>query len=165
MRITVIKQWCTALSLGLLMGISAALRADDSLLPVIPEAQGRVSEAQGCVEPTEEMRRNHMNYILHQRDETVYQGVRTRQHSLKECINCHVSDAPNAPRHGDSEHFCSSCHNYASVQIDCFQCHTDRPAKTSVNNPLAPGIMRLRGKSFIGEDARQALPAEGAAHE
>ena len=165
MRLTVIKKWGAALLPGLLLAMPAALRADDSLLPVIPEAQGRVSEAQGCVEPVEEMRKNHMEYILHQRDETVYRGIRTRQYSLEECINCHVSDAPDAPRYGDVEHFCSSCHTYAAVQIDCFQCHADRPVKTSGHNPLAPGIMRLHGRSVIDEGVRQMSAAEDTAHE
>jgi hypothetical protein len=161
MRITVIKHWCTALSLGLLL----TMKADDSLLPVIPEAQSRVSEAQGCVEPVEEMRKNHMEYILHQRDETMYKGIRTRQYSLEECINCHVSDASDAPRYDNAEHFCSSCHTYAAVRIDCFQCHADRPVKTSGHNPLAPGVMRLHGRSVSGEAARQTLAAEGSVHE
>jgi hypothetical protein len=170
MRITAIKLWCIALLPGLLLAMPAALRADNLLLPVIPEAQSRVSEAQGCVEPVEEMRKNHMEYILHQRDETMYKGIRTKQHSLEKCINCHVSDAPDTARYGDAEHFCSSCHTYASVQIDCFQCHADRPVKTSGHNPLAPGVMRLHGRPVIHEDARQAdnrqtLAAEGPAHE
>jgi hypothetical protein len=169
MRINVSKLWCTALSLGLLLGLPAALKADDSLLPVIPEAHSRVSEAQGCVEPVEEMRRNHMEYILHQRDETMHRGIRTRQYSLAECINCHVSDASDAPRYGNKTHFCSSCHTYAAVSIDCFQCHADRPAKTSAHNTLVPGNMRLHGKSVIDEDSlpdnRQRLAAGGSDHE
>jgi len=170
MQTTMIRYWCTALSLGLLLGLPAALRADDSLLPVIPRAQGRVSEAQGCVRPTEEMRKNHMKYILHQRNQTMHKGIRTRQYSLKECINCHVSDAADAPRYGDKNFICSSCHTYAAVDIDCFQCHSDRPEKTATDNPLAPGVMRLQGKSVIHDDAgqpddRQTLAAEGAAHE
>ncbi|UCC56063.1 MAG: hypothetical protein JSU75_12135 [Gammaproteobacteria bacterium] len=170
MRITVIKLWCTVLALGLLPGMPALLNADDSLLPVIPEAQHRVSEAQGCVEPVEKMRKDHMEYILHQRDETMYEGIRTRQHSLVECINCHVSDAPDAARYGSTEHFCSSCHKYASVQIDCFQCHADRPVKTSRHNSLAPGTMRLHGKSVVEKDdllndKLQATAAGGTVHE
>ena len=170
MRPTVIKFWCTALSLGLLSVVPAMLKADDSLLPVIPEAQSRVSAEQGCVEPVGEMRRNHMEYILHQRDETMHRGIRTGQHSLVECINCHVSAASDAPRYGKSEHFCSSCHTFAAVSIDCFQCHADRPVKTSGHNSLAPGIMRLHGNTVTGESDlqpgnRQVLAAEGSAHE
>ncbi|NNJ94103.1 MAG: hypothetical protein HKP57_05110 [Halobacteria archaeon] len=119
------------LLLSLLLGAAVPASAGGSLLPVIPEAQARVSETQGCVEPVDDMRKNHMEYILHQRDETMYQGIRTRQHSLNECINCHVSDAPDAPRASSEEHFCNSCHTYAAVRIDCFQCHADRPVSTA----------------------------------
>ncbi|MEZ5540815.1 MAG: sulfur reduction protein DsrJ [Pseudomonadota bacterium] len=118
----------------MLLAVTAAFaapgRADDSLLPVIPPAQSRFSAEQGCVEPTEDMRKNHMEYILHQRDETMHEGIRSSRHSLVDCINCHVSAAPDAPRVTSKEHFCKSCHSYAAVQIDCFQCHADRPEQS-----------------------------------
>jgi hypothetical protein len=116
----------------------ALARAGDSLLPTVPEAQRRVSEAQGCVEPTADMRRNHMKYILHQRDKTMHEGIRTKQHSLEECIDCHVSSAPDAPRVSSEEHFCNSCHTYAAVSIDCFQCHADRPSIETGNQSMTP---------------------------
>ena len=113
-------------------------------LPVVPEAKERFSDTQGCVEPTEEMRKNHMEMILHQRDETMHLGIRTPQHSLEECINCHVpaEDSSGNPMRVDSEeHFCSSCHSYAGVSIDCFQCHADRPVQKTAFHPLG-------GKAF-----------------
>ena len=117
---------------------SALARAGDPLLPVVPEAQRRVSEAQGCVEPTADMRRNHMNYILHQRDETMHEGIRTKQFSREQCIDCHVSSAPDAPRISSEQHFCNSCHTYAAVNIDCFQCHADRPPAKSGKQSMTP---------------------------
>ena len=42
------------------------------------------AHAEHCVEPTEIMRRNHMDFLLHQRDETVLKGVRTQKYSLVE---------------------------------------------------------------------------------
>ena len=114
-----------------ILWVPALVRAGDSLLPVVPEAQHRVSETQGCVEPTADMRRNHMKYLLHQRDETVHEGIRTKQFSLEQCIDCHVSSAPDAPRVSSEQHFCNSCHTYAAVNIDCFQCHADRPVNTA----------------------------------
>jgi len=116
---------------GFLAWLALPVSASDSLLPDVPAAQSRYSETQGCVEPTAEMRRNHMNYILHQRDRTMHEGIRTRQHSLNECINCHVSAAPDAPRVSSEQHFCNSCHSYAAVHIDCFQCHADRPQQAA----------------------------------
>lgn len=93
-------------------------------IPQVPE-----TKAQQCVEPTEVMRRNHMEFILHQRDETMHRGIRTKKHSLKECISCHVNPGPDGtyPRVSDPQHFCATCHGYASVSIDCFQCHSDVP--------------------------------------
>jgi hypothetical protein len=116
---------------GAILWIPALVRAGDPLLPDVPVAQRRVSESQSCVEPTAEMRRNHMKYILHQRDETTHNGIRTSKYSLEECINCHVSQAPDAPRASSDKHFCNSCHTYAAVNIDCFECHADRPVATS----------------------------------
>jgi len=153
-----IKYSLVILVSGLLLGMVMPGQADDSLLPEIPAAQSRFSEAQGCVEPTAEMRKNHMNYILHQRDETMHRGVRTRQHSLVECINCHVSDAPDAPRVSSEEHFCNSCHTYAAVSIDCFQCHADRPVKTSGTH-----TMPATGKS--GNEQMPVLASEETTHE
>ena len=77
------------------------------------------------------MRRNHMNYILHERDETMREGVRNEPGSLAACIDCHVEPNTNGDIAGvdSKEHFCNGCHEYASVQIDCFQCHADRPQK------------------------------------
>lgn len=97
-------------------------------LPSIHEPEG---EGIKCVQPEAEMRRNHMNYILHQRDKTMHEGIRTETYSLAGCIDCHVQPDANGkvPTHHDKDHFCASCHEYASVQIDCFECHADRPQK------------------------------------
>ena len=92
--------------------------------PDIPKGEG-----DKCVEPTDVMRKDHMDYILHQRDETMHKGIRTKTHSLKECVNCHtVKDENDIPvTYKDKRHFCNSCHEYASVQIDCFSCHSSTP--------------------------------------
>ena len=75
--------------------------------------------------------KNHMNYILHERDETMHEGIRGEPSSLANCINCHVEPDDKGEIAGidSKEHFCNGCHQYASVQIDCFQCHADRPQK------------------------------------
>ena len=79
------------------------------------------------------MKRNHMKYILHQRDDTVHEGVRTRQYALEECINCHASKDEKGEyiRVEDSRHFCAACHTYTATKIDCFQCHADVPVRAS----------------------------------
>ena len=93
-------------------------------LPVIPLGQG-----DRCVEDTDFMRRNHMSLLKHQRNETMLEGIRSERHSLKECIRCHAVEGADAMpvTAASPEHFCRSCHDYAAVKIDCFQCHASRP--------------------------------------
>ncbi|MBN4079263.1 hypothetical protein JYT26_01345 [Beggiatoa alba] len=98
-------------------------------MPDIPKAV----KGDQCVEDVDFMRRNHMDILSHQRDDTVYDGIRTKQHSLKGCFTCHiVTGADNQPvTVKDPRHFCRVCHDYAAVSMDCFQCHTSIPdAKT-----------------------------------
>jgi len=120
-----------------------------------PEPARHFSATQKCVQPESEMRRNHMKYILHQRDETMHQGVRTRQYSLEECVNCHASkndEGEYLPVNGPDQ-FCSSCHSYAAVNIDCFQCHATKPVRTST----------LQTQSSRNHDAPHLLASEGQA--
>lgn len=93
-------------------------------MPAIPMGQG-----DQCVEDTDFMRRNHMDLLMHQRDETMIEGIRGKQYSLKECISCHAVYGPDSVpvTVADPQHFCRSCHDYAAVSIDCFQCHASRP--------------------------------------
>jgi predicted CXXCH cytochrome family protein len=93
-------------------------------LPVIEPATAGTQ----CVEPADVMRRNHMRFLEHQRDETVHGGVRGAKHSLKGCIDCHAS-AKTASVAKAETNFCVSCHSYAAVRIDCFECHTNKSPK------------------------------------
>ena len=78
-----------------------------------------------------------MEMILHQRDETMYKGIRTKKHSLKECLECHaVYDNNQAVSYASPKHFCRTCHDYASVSIDCFQCHQSKPKAAMKNVSL-----------------------------
>lgn len=93
------------------------------------QAGNELTQGEMCVEPTDIMRRDHMEFILHQRDATVHQGIRTSRHSFKGCIDCHSANDEQGAliRHDDERHFCAGCHQFAAVRIDCFECHTDRP--------------------------------------
>jgi hypothetical protein len=154
------------LALGMMASLPASAWAGgDSLLPIVPKAKDRFSETQGCVEPTAEMRRNHMEYILHQRDETVHRGIRTKQHSLEQCINCHVSDAADAPRYSSDKHFCNSCHTFAAVRIDCFQCHADRPVKTKSPHTLSGQAKSDNQPAAFSAGPHPALATEVISHD
>ncbi len=120
------------LVLSALMGIAALAAvlvgpgpaAAGDLSPAIPQAKGTQ-----CVEDTQVMRRNHMDFLKHQRDDTLRKGIRGAKHSLKDCVTCHVqtgTDGHPIPVNAEGQ-FCQSCHSYAAVSIDCFQCHATVP--------------------------------------
>ena len=92
----------------------------------LPQPQMPLKALQ-CVEPVDVMRREHMNFLLDQRDATVIEGNRDKKYSLTGCINCHNPKIENQPviRHQDPEFFCSSCHQFTGVELDCFECHSD----------------------------------------
>ena len=75
-----------------------------------------------CVAPVEEMRRNHMEMLRHQRDRTLRQGIRGEAVSLNACIECHASKKTGSVL-GANDNFCQGCHSYAAVKLDCFECH------------------------------------------
>lgn len=108
-----------------LISFISAAKAEDGPLPLIPKGKG-----ERCVENTDFMRRNHMELLKNQRDETVYKGIRTAQHSLQGCIACHVvPGADNRPvTIANERHFCNVCHLYAAVAPDCFMCHASIPS-------------------------------------
>jgi hypothetical protein len=116
------------LTVALLTG-GAAVFAGPALLPEIPKARMEADPETKCVKPVADMRRNHMNYILHQRDETVHLGIRTERFSLANCVSCHVQqDAAGqfVPINAEGQ-FCQTCHEYSAVKIDCFECHAAVP--------------------------------------
>ena len=118
-----------SISPGLLAAETESSSMGNVVLPrvITPE------NVQQCVEPTDIMRRDHMKFLFQQRDATVLDGIRTGKYSLTGCINCHAQPAKDGKivRAGDPEFFCTACHQYASVKIDCFECHSDRPAVTA----------------------------------
>ena len=91
--------------------------------------QSKADSMEKCVEPTNIMRKKHYMFLYHQRDKTVINGIRTKQHSLANCINCHVSydnQGKAIPINSDGE-FCSKCHLKTATNIDCFSCHASVP--------------------------------------
>lgn len=123
-----------ALWLGLAGSVSVAADADQDRdhehaskqAGRVPLPAFSINEQYGdkCVQPEEVMRRNHMKFILHERNETVHEGIRTKKYSLKNCVDCHAD-----PRTGSvlgKDGFCASCHRYSAVSIDCFECHSSQ---------------------------------------
>ena len=111
-----------------LVSASAADENASSFGQVMIPAPIKPAGASDCVEPVEVMRRDHMKFLMHQRDATVIQGERDTKYSLVGCMDCHnPADAgEEVIRYENPQHFCAGCHAYASVKIDCFECHADR---------------------------------------
>lgn len=134
------------MQLGIGLIFSLAVNADNSetgrvSLPELPSAKMDFSTEQKCVAPTDVMRRMHSTFLKHKRNETMHQGIRTPEYSLVECISCHVTpkgDGSYASVHEDPQHFCRSCHAYAAVQPDCFQCHASTPDEAAVSTNVIP---------------------------
>ena len=110
------------------------------LLPALAIASDRVpkpiieiDKPGKCVEDTATMRREHPDMLKHQRDQTMREGIRTRPHSLKQCVGCHAS-AKTGSVLGEKG-FCQSCHDYASVRLDCFGCHASKSKVAIGANP------------------------------
>ena len=113
-----------ALALIVLLAAGAVCAADGGGRTPLPVVE-RATPGTQCVEPTETMRRSHMDLLRHQRDDTVHGGIRGAKHSLKGCIECHASRSTMSVAKAPGD-FCVACHSYAAVKIDCFECHSSK---------------------------------------
>jgi len=133
------------LSIALVLLFCNMTYADDnkSLKPHIAKGKG-----EQCVAETDFMRRNHMDLLKHDRDLTMYQGLRDIDFSLNGCIECHtVNDSKGqALSVTDERHFCRSCHDFAAVKVDCFQCHASRPELKKEQMPIDKNHEKLTQK-------------------
>ncbi len=115
--------------------LAAAVLVAGSAAAVVAAAAGPALESARsgpCVEDPKVMRRSHMDFMKHDRDDTVRKGMRGIKHSLAACVDCHASKSDGRVL-GSDRHFCQGCHAYAAVKVDCFDCHasTARPAATA----------------------------------
>ncbi|MFO1304786.1 MAG: hypothetical protein U1F54_13720 [Burkholderiales bacterium] len=105
--------------------LAAPAPAADPPASRVPAPAVAVTAPGQCVEDTSFMVRNHMELLKHHRDRTVHDGVRTTQHSLANCVNCHAGKETGRVT-GSKDAFCEGCHRFAAVKLDCFECHSDR---------------------------------------
>lgn len=135
------------LRLAVLAGAAALMAA-----PAFEAAAGmdlpKLERGKGekCVEDTQFMRRNHMDLLKHQRDDTMRRGIRTTKHSLKGCVECHASEKTGSVA-ASKDDFCAACHSYASVKLDCWDCHATKPGKKTA-------------RQAVGSDASPLMPAK-----
>lgn len=124
--------------------------------PVIEPATGGQ-----CVADPAFMRRNHMDLLKHQRDDTVRAGARAGRFSLQACIQCHASQETKSVARAETN-FCVSCHSYAAVRIDCFECHAAQPKGSTAFHPIVPTGPNAAGAMRLAARVRE-LAREGAA--
>ncbi|MFT5811978.1 MAG: hypothetical protein ACI9KM_002751 [Rubritalea sp.] len=119
-------------------GIAAEQVVASSFGNVVTPQPQKPQDALSCVEPVEVMRRDHMKFLLHERDLAVIEGIRSPKYSLTGCIDCHAQPVEGAEvvRIDNPDHFCAECHQYTSVKIDCFECHADRPLSSFKQSTL-----------------------------
>lgn len=146
--IQTVTRFLSAALIGVILAAATTSRADES--PAhnatrVPLPKVQIFRGAECVEPEEVMRRDHMEMILHQRDKTVHEGIRTTKYSLKECINCHANPETNSVLGKDG--FCVTCHQYAAVSIDCFTCHSNRAEPNAVGLPALNRLTDLMNRS------------------
>jgi len=122
----------------------------------VPRPAVNIVKGDKCVEPTDVMRKNHMKFILHQRDDTMHQGIRTSKHSLKGCIDCHADPQTNSVLGKNG--FCETCHTYAAVTIDCFGCHTHKKGETPTAGQSSGDLSSLIRATELRPAASGAKP-------
>ncbi len=86
--------------------------------PVLP------AKEKSCVAPTEYMKTSHMQLLIDWREQVVRSDNRTykafngktyKMSLTGTCLGCHT----------DKAQFCDRCHNYAAVNVVCWDCHID----------------------------------------
>jgi len=151
----------TGCLLALLLVSSAAGAAETGKLATFDPTVG-VYKGKGdkCVRPTEDMRKNHMKYILHQRDETMHEGIRTEKYQLTNCVDCHADPKTNSVLGKNG--FCASCHEYAAVSIDCFSCHSPSPEKAGEERKASLPVQNRLVDMMQSSTVPAAGPKEGS---
>ncbi|MGE0312331.1 MAG: hypothetical protein AB7P21_12015 [Lautropia sp.] len=111
-------------------GAAAAGGSPSGASAAVPLPAFEVDRTTRCVLPAARMRLEHPSLLTHQRDRAVHLGLSDAQVSMKACVGCHAGVGAGASAGavvGHDQAFCESCHRYAAVRIDCFDCHRSRP--------------------------------------
>ena len=91
-----------------------------------PVLTAEAKAAKTCVRPTDYMKAEHMQLLDVWRDTVVRDGQRMYVNEAGQefdmslsntCLDCHSNKAE----------FCDRCHNYASADPYCWDCHIDNP--------------------------------------
>ena len=89
----------------------------------------RAVAAKECIRDTAYMRAEHMQLLDIWRDTVVRDGKRLYVNPHGKSFNMSLSNTC-LDCHSNKEEFCDKCHNYASVNPYCWDCHIDNPKET-----------------------------------
>ena len=121
---------------GMLLATTVAGAGD--IVPKVPIDKSKGS----CVLPGEQMRREHMNILMHRRDDTMFKGIRGGKAALSACLTCHMVKDEKTGKPvtvASPKHFCRVCHDYTAVKVDCWSCHKSVPEETGTQAMLKGG--------------------------
>ena len=92
-----------------------------------PELSEKAKAAKKCVLEKYDMRANHMSLLDEWRDSVVRDADRMYEAANGEKFQMSLSTGDNSciGCHTDKEKFCDKCHDYASVDPYCWECHTN----------------------------------------
>ena len=138
------RRWLERASAALMLAMALALwwhplagaQVREQGRTPVPAVAPAASGSQ-CVLPPAQMRRSHMELLKHQRERTVRLGERNSAVSLKACVDCHASAATRSVATAPGD-FCQSCHAYAAVKIDCFECHSSHAGQQAASLATRP---------------------------
>ena len=102
----------------------------DSDLGSAPELEltAKAKAAKTCVRDTRYMKTEHMQLLDEWREAVVREGQRVYVNPMGKSFNMSLSNTC-MDCHSNKEKFCDKCHNYASVNPYCWDCHIDNPTK------------------------------------
>ncbi|MCP3867557.1 MAG: sulfur reduction protein DsrJ [Gammaproteobacteria bacterium] len=155
---TGIRRFAGVLMAGAFTFLTTGVLGDSAVTP-----GSKAAGMEACVAPTAEMRRNHMDYLKHDRIKTVRKGIRDIRNSLADCVDCHAAkNGSGGYAQIDSEgQFCDKCHNYMAVDLACFQCHRKTPGEEKLSqSALDGGNVDHRLGLLRDKDAPAALAAD-----
>jgi hypothetical protein len=78
-----------------------------------------------CVAPLAYMRTSHMTLLTTWRDEVVRSDRRDFEAFNGKKYSRNLTSTCLEQCHGPKADFCDRCHNYAAVQVTCWECHLD----------------------------------------
>jgi len=93
-----------------------------------PQLTEKAKAAKACVRSTEYMKAEHMQLLDVWRETVVREGKRVYVNPAGQEYNMSLSNTC-LDCHSNKTEFCDRCHNYASVQPYCWDCHIDDTLK------------------------------------